>query len=293
MSLIRTITKWLLSIALAAAALFVGYRLWNYYEDEPWTRDARVRADVADVAPDVSGIVDSVNVKDNQLVRKGDVLFLIDKKRFQIARERAADVLKQLDVEIAQERKENTRNRRLDDLVSNEAREESQTKLDQELAVRDEAQTTLEEADLNLTRSVVRTPINGVVTNIELQPGDYASTGKPVFAILATDSVRVEGYFEETKLAHIHIGDRARISLMGDDRLFDGHVESIAAGVEDHDRVNSTRFLANINPTFNWVRLAQRIPVRISVDRSPPGLALLSGRTATVEVLLSHPGHAR
>jgi len=292
MTLIRTAIRWLLSIALAAAAIYVGYKLWTYYEKEPWTRDARVRADVADVAPDVSGIVESVGVKDNQVVRKGDVLFMIDKQRFEIAKKRATDVLRQLDVEIAQARKENTRNKRLDDLVANEAREESQTKLDQEMAVRDQAQTALEEAELNLTRSVVRAPINGVVTNIELQPGDYALTGKPVFAILATDSVRVEGYFEETKLRNIHIGDRAEISLMGDDRVLDGHVESIAAGVEDHDRVNSTRFLANINPTFNWVRLAQRIPVRISVDRSPSGLALLSGRTATVKVLSSSAGHA-
>jgi RND family efflux transporter MFP subunit len=285
MSILKTTIRWVLSVGIFVLAAIVGHRLWVYYNSEPWTRDARVRADVAEIAPDVSGLVDTVNVIDNQTVKVGDVLFTIDKRRFEIAKSRAIDAVNQLNVEIAQARRENLRNKHLDDLVSDEGREESQAKLDQEIAARDQAQTALEEAELNLTRSEVKSPIDGIVTNIELQPGDYATTGKPEFAILATDSVRIEGYFEETKLRDIRVGDRAKMSLMGDNRVFYGRVESIAAGVEDHDRASSSRFLANINPTFNWVRLAQRIPVRIKVDQKPADLALLSGRTATVRIL--------
>jgi RND family efflux transporter MFP subunit len=255
MSILKTTIRWVLSVGIFVLAAIVGHRLWVYYNSEPWTRDARVRADVAEIAPDVSGLVDTVNVIDNQTVKVGDVLFTIDKRRFEIAKSRAIDAVNQLNVEIAQARRENLRNKHLDDLVSDEGREESQAKLDQEIAARDQAQTALEEAELNLTRSEVKSPIDGIITNIELQPGDYATTGKPEFAILATDSVRIEGYFEETKLRDIH------------------------------DRASSSRFLANINPTFNWVRLAQRIPVRIKVDQKPADLALLSGRTATVRIL--------
>ncbi|MHA6202985.1 efflux RND transporter periplasmic adaptor subunit [Dyella soli] len=285
MTFYKQVVRRLFTLLVIAAAATVSFHLWRYYTRTPWTRDARVRADVATIAPDVSGLVDTVNVHDNQFVSKGDVLFTIDRRRFEIARSRAIAAIQQIDAEILLARRENGRNQRLGNLVSDEAREESQTKLDQEMAARSQAQAVLDEAELNLDRSVVTTPISGIVTNIELQPGDYATTGRPEFAVLATDSLRVEGYFEETKLRGIHPGDQARISLMGDDRVISGHVESIAIGVEDRDRASSARFLANINPTFNWVRLAQRIPVRIKLDQLPRDTALISGRTATVEVL--------
>ena len=282
---IRLIFRWLLTGLLIVAALFAGYTLWRYYNRDPWTRDGRVRADTAQIAPDVSGLVATVDVHDNEVIQRGDILFTIDRSRFELAKDRAEANVKQLDVEIAESRRENLRNVHLGDLVSDETRQQSQTRLDQQLADRAQAIAALDEAKLNLVRTQVRTPIDGVVTNIELQPGDYATAGRPEFALIALNSLRVEGYFEETKLGRIHVGDRAEVTLMGDNRVISGHVESIAAGVEDHDRADSARLLANINPTFNWVRLAQRIPVRVKVDNLPKGLALVAGRTATVRIL--------
>ncbi|MES1147584.1 MAG: HlyD family efflux transporter periplasmic adaptor subunit, partial [Bradyrhizobium guangdongense] len=130
----------------------------------------------------------------------------------------------------------------------------------------------------------VRASVNGSITNMDLRPGTYVSAGKGVMALVDTDTLRVEGYFEETKLSRIHVGDPVSIRLMGDNTRLTGRVESIAAGIEDRDRTAGSNLLANVNPTFNWVRLAQRVPVRIKLDDVPPDIALVSGRTATVEV---------
>jgi multidrug resistance efflux pump len=153
-------------------------------------------------------------------------------------------------------------------------------------AAYDQAVADRDLAKLNLERSDVRASVNGTITNMDLRPGTYVTAGKGVMALVDTDTLRVEGYFEETKLSRIHIGDPVSISLMGDNTRLTGHVESIAAGIEDRDRTAGTNLLANVNPTFNWVRLAQRVPVRIALDNVPPNTVLVSGRTATVEI---HP----
>jgi multidrug resistance efflux pump len=126
--------------------------------------------------------------------------------------------------------------------------------------------------------------VDGIVTNVLLEPGDYVMTGKGVMALVDSATLRIEGYFEETKLSKIHPGDHVRIRLMGEARELTGHVESIAAGIADRERADSPDLLANVNPTFNWVRLAQRVPVRVKPDKVPPGVQLILGRTATVSV---------
>lgn len=120
-------------------------------------------------------------------------------------------------------------------------------------------------------------PVNGIVTNFDLLPGRYVNAGAAVFALLGSDTFRVEGYFEETKLRRIRIGEDATVKLIGDPRLLSGHVESIANGIEDQNRSTSSNLLASVNPTFSWVRLAQRIPVRIKLDNVPPDLLLAAG----------------
>jgi multidrug resistance efflux pump len=144
-------------------------------------------------------------------------------------------------------------------------------------------------ADLNLRRTVVTSPVDGTVTNVALEPGDYVTTGKGVMALVDSSTIRIEGYFEETKLPKIHIGDRVVVRLMGESRDLTGHVQSIAAGIADRERTDSADLLANINPTFNWVRLAQRVPVRVKPDSVPAGMELVIGRTATVTI---EPGTA-
>ena len=148
----------------------------------------------------------------------------------------------------------------------------------------DQAVADLGLAKLNLERSEVRASVNGVVTNMELRPGTYLTPGKGVMALLDLDTLRVEGYFEETKLPRIQLGDAVNVRPMGGDRTLRGSVESIAAGIEDRDRSAGATLLANVNPTFNWVRLAQRVPVRIALDRAERN-ELVAGATATVEVI--------
>ena len=267
------------------AAIAVGYRLWVYYMVEPWTRDGRVRADVVVVAPDVSGFVTEVLVRDNEAVRRGDVLFRIDRARFELALRQAEAVVAGRRASLDQATLDLKRYRALTtDAVSQQKQDEvkatqlvAQASYDQAVADRDVAK-------LNLDRSDVRASVNGSITNMDLRPGTYVSAGKGVMALVDTDTLRVEGYFEETKLSRIHVGDPVSIRLMGDNTRLTGRVESIAAGIEDRDRTAGSNLLANVNPTFNWVRLAQRVPVRIKLDDVPPDIALVSGRTATVEV---------
>jgi multidrug resistance efflux pump len=274
---------------MVLAALWTGYKLWDYYMDAPWTRDGHVRADVVPVAPDVSGFVSEVLVRDNQQVQRGDVLFRIDRARYGIALEQADAVLAArratLDNAEADLKRysaltpgEVVSRQRLDQVVATQAT----AKANYDQAVADRAL-----AQLNLERSEVHASVGGTVTNMELRPGTYLAPGKGVMALLDTDTLHVQGYFEETKLQRIHIGDPVNLRLMGSDHALRGRVESIAAGIEDRDRSNGSTLLANVNPTFNWVRLAQRVPVRIALDRADERNELVAGATATVEVLKS------
>jgi RND family efflux transporter MFP subunit len=269
-----------------AAALAVGSYLWAYYVDAPWTRDGRVRADVVTVAPDVSGFVTEILVKDNQKVKRGDVIFRIDRVRFALALQQAEAVvagrramLDQADADL----------RRYRELTANVV---SQQKLEQVLAAQLQAKASYDlgiadqaVAQLNLDRSEVHAPVNGSISNMDLRPGTYVSAGKGIVALVDADSLHVDGYFEETKLPRIHVGDAVSIRLMGDSAQLTGHVESIAAGIEDRDRAAGSNLLANVTPTFSWVRLAQRVPVRIALDSIPATATLVAGRTATVEIL--------
>lgn len=282
---IQTIGRVALTLALVGAALFVGHLTWDHYREAPWTRDGRVRADVIQVAPDVSGLVEQVAVRDNQPVSKGDVLFTIDRARQQLALAQADATVQGLRVQIEQARRENRRNVTLGDLVPAELREQGSTKVDQLRASLAQASAALDTARLNLVRTEVRAPVDGWVTNLDLRPGAYATAGRPVFALVDRQSLHVQGYFEETKLGRIAVGAPVRVRLIGETQWLEGHVDSIAAAIEDRERGGSSSLLANVNPTFNWVRLAQRIPVRVQLDQVPQDARLIAGRTATVEVV--------
>jgi len=275
----------LLTLVLVLVAVLAGWELWSYYMLEPWTRDGRVRADVVKVAADVSGLVSDVFVHDNEKVSKGQQLFRIDKRRFQYALEQAkADVASQ-QATLDQAKRDLARSKSLSDVaITRQQVERAQQATDEAQAKLDAANAALDVARLNLERSTVVAPVNGIVTNFDLLPGRYVNVGTPVFALIDSDSFRVEGYFEETKLRRIRVGEAATVKLIGDSRVLSGHVESIAYGIEDQNRSTSSELLASVNPTFSWVRLAQRIPVRIKLDAVPPDLLLVAGRTATVSI---------
>ncbi|ARP86428.1 efflux RND transporter periplasmic adaptor subunit [Bordetella genomosp. 9] len=276
--------RFAVTVILVVAAAYAGWRLWSHYELEPWTRDGRVKAYVVQVAPDVSGLVTAVPVHDNQDVKAGDVLFEIDRARFQLAFEQAKAAVESQTVALAQANRDARRNRELGQLVSAEVREQSQTRVEQAQAALAQAKVALDVARLNLERSRVVAATDGRVTNLDLRVGAYATAGRGVMALVDANSFYVEGYFEETKLPRIHEGDPVTVALMGEPRVLRGHVESIAMGIADRDRSTAANMLPNVNPNFNWVRLAQRIPVRVHIDEVPQGVRLVAGQTATVSV---------
>lgn len=275
----------LVTLIAAAAALYVGVQLWRHYEVEPWTRDGRVKAYVVQVAPDVTGQVTRVYVHDNEQVKAGAPLFELDRARFALALRQSEAQVTAAQAALGQTARENQRNTELDDLVSQETREQGQTRGDQARAALAQAIVNRDMARLNLARTQVTAAVDGTVTNLDLREGSYASAARPVMALVDSSSFYVEGYFEETKLPRIALGDRVDITLMGTQAPIHGHVESIATGIADRDRAMGANMLPTVNPTFNWVRLAQRIPVRIALDPVPAGVRLVAGLTATVKVL--------
>ncbi len=280
------------SIVTAIAVLCavgVSTLLWRYYEVYPHTPDGRVQADIVPVTPDVSGLVTAIYVADNQTVRAGTPLFRIDVQRYRLEAEQAKANLDAKQALLAQARREAGRNGSLGDLVTEETLEQSRSKVEELSAQVAQARSALSVAQLNLERTTVCASVNGKVTNFSLKPGCYAVAGHPVFALIDLDSFHIDGYFEETKLLRIRPGDKADIQLMGDSHVIRGHVQSIAGGIEDRDRSMGSSLLANVNPSFSWVRLAQRIPVRIAFDRVPDPALLVIGRTASVEVHHSRP----
>jgi len=281
-----------LTLVIVAVALIAGRWLWAYYEEAPWARDGRVRADVVTIAPDVSGLVTEVAVRDNQTVKRGDVLFRIDPDRFELALAQTDAAMASRKAQMDEAAREANRYERLNEIaVSKEVQEQRQTNADATAAAFRQAVADRAVAELNLRRAVVTSPVDGTVTNVQLEPGDYVSTGKAVMALVDSATLRIEGYFEETKLPKIHKGDPVQVRLMGESRPLTGHVESIATGIADRERTDSPDLLANINPTFNWVRLAQRVPVRVKPDVVPPGVELVVGRTATVTVESGNEAH--
>ncbi|MBV9633250.1 MAG: efflux RND transporter periplasmic adaptor subunit [Methylobacteriaceae bacterium] len=281
----KKLARVILTLAIVAAGCVGGYELWNYYMLSPWTRDARVQADVVDIAPDVSGFVSELRVKDNQFVRKGDVLFILDRERYArgLATAQAAVAARKATMEDAEQRA--GRMARLTNLsVSDEARQSAVLNAKAAEAAYQEALADLSTAQLNLDRTTIYAPVNGYVTNLTVDVGQYATVGARVLALIDSDSYRVTGYFEETKIPSVPPGKQVEIYLMSGGAPLRGHVVSISRGVTDRDNPSGPDLLANATPTFEWVRLAQRIPVRIDIDNVPEGTFISSGMTATVVV---------
>ena len=272
------------TIVIVVLAVFVALWLWRHYERSPWTRDGRVRADVVRVTPDINGLVTEVDVRDNQPVRAGDLLFVIDKPRYSLAVTQADAAVASARATLAQARREAQRDLALGDLVAAEAHEQNVARVATAQAALAQAITSREAARLNLARTRVTASVTGTVTNLDLHPGDYVAAGQQALALIDRDSLRVEGYFEETKLPLIRIGAPVTVHLMGEPRPLKGRVESIASGINDATRSNAGNLLPTVEPTFSWVRLAQRIPVRIKLIDVPPEIRLISGRTATVDI---------
>jgi multidrug resistance efflux pump len=284
MPLLRTLIRVILTLAVVSLAIVLGVTLWNTYMIAPWTRDGRVRVYVVDVAPEVSGTVVQVPVVDNQFVHKGDPLYVLDPVRFRLAIREAQARLDGALEDLALKRNDAKRRMGLGGIVSAEEQEVFNSNVATQVAAVDAARAALDVAKLNLQRSVLYSPVNGFITNLNLRVGDYASAGQARLAVIDSDSFWVYGYFEETKMWGVHVGDVARVKLMGYKQIIPGHVVSIARGINDTNGNPDKLGLQDVNPIFTWVRLAQRIPVRVHLDYVPEGVTLAAGMTATITV---------
>ncbi|EKT4466469.1 HlyD family secretion protein [Pseudomonas putida] len=280
-----TLGRVVLTLLVVTFAAVLVWQMVVYYMFAPWTRDGHIRADVIQIAPDVSGLIQKVEVRDNQMIKRGDVLFTIDQDRFTLALRQAKATLAERQETLAQASREARRNRKLGNLVAAEQLEESQSREARARSAVNEAQVAVDTAQLNLDRSVVRSPVDGYLNDRAPRAHEFVTAGRPVLSVVDSASYHVDGYFEETKLSGIHIGDAVDIRVMGDNTRLRGHVQSMAAGIEDRDRSSGANLLPNVNPAFSWVRLAQRIPVRIAFDDVPEDFRMIAGRTATVSII--------
>ncbi|MCO8167383.1 efflux RND transporter periplasmic adaptor subunit [Pseudomonas sp. 21LCFQ02] len=282
---ILTLGRVVLTLIVVALASVLVWRMVMYYMFAPWTRDGHIRADIVQIAPDVSGLIQQVQVRDNQQVSKGQVLFSIDQDRFKLALRQAQATAAERQETWQQAQRENRRNRSLGNLVSREQLEESQSKEARALSALNEARVSVDAAQLNLDRSVIRSPVDGYLNDRAPRPHEFVTAGRPVLSLVDAASYHIDGYFEETKLDGIHIGSKVDIRVVGDNARLTGHVVSMVAAIEDRDRTSSSNLLPNVNPAFSWVRLAQRIPVRIAFDQVPENFRMIAGRTATVSII--------
>lgn len=274
-----------ITLAMVAAAIFAGSWIWQHYMYSPWTRDARVRADVVTIAPDVSGWVLELRVRDNQQVKAGDLLMTIDRDRYQAAVEKAQAVVDIRRQQLSLREHEALRRSRLGaKAISAELLDNAKISAEMARGEYREAQADLRIAELNLARSEVRAPRDGQVTNLVLAQGNYVKAGQAVMALVDTQSFYVQAYFEETKLPRIQVGAPVEVWLMGGTDEIRGEVESISRGITDRNASPDGQLLADVEPTFNWVRLAQRIPVRIKLTSLPEDIALSAGMTASVRL---------
>lgn len=280
----RSVIRVLLTLIVLALAIGLGRTMWDIYVLAPWTRDGRVRVYVVDTAPEVSGTVVSVPVVDNQFVHRGDPLFVLDPVRFRLEIDAARARLAGAEEDLKLRTSDAKRRMGLGGIVSAEEQEDYNSSMETQRAKVNEAKAALNTALLNLQRSTVYSSVDGYVTNLNLRAGDYAHAGAVGLAVIDADSYWINGYFEETKMHGVHVGDFARVKLMGYQQILPGHVVSIGRGIHDPNGAWDKLGLPDVNPIFTWVRLAQRIPVRIELDNVPPEITLSAGMTATVTI---------
>jgi p-hydroxybenzoic acid efflux pump subunit AaeA len=281
-TLTRKISRTAITLILVVLAFIAIFHAWVYYTESPWTRDARFSADVVAIAPDVAGLITEVNVKDNQLVRKNQVLFTIDQPRYQKALEEAEADVAYYQVLAAEKRREAGRRNQLGTMaMSREEIEQANNILqtvEHQLA---KAQATRDLARLDLDRTVIRAPADGWVTNLNVYTGEFITRGSTAVALVKKESFYVIAYMEETKLEGVRPGYRAEITPLGSTKVIRGTVDSIAAGVTNASSSSDAKGMATIDSNLEWVRLAQRVPVRIRLDAQQDNL-WPAGTTATV-----------
>lgn len=283
----QRLMRFVFTVAVITAAVMAGVWLWRYYMYTPWTRDARVRADIVTITPDVSGWVENFNANDKRIVHKGDVLFTVDLARYELTLAQAQAAAEKARAAWDLSQHSAVRRSQLGQLaISQEARDSANLTAAEAKAAYDAAQVAVSSAQLDVSRARYAAPFDGQIVNLQLHPGDYVTRGSAKISLIRDGSYYLTGYFEETKLAGIAVGDPVDIHLMASNRSVKGHVSAIGRGISNSNLTPGSDLLPNVSPSFTWVRLAQRIPVDVAFDEPPTDVALSAGMTATLHV---HP----
>nr|WP_249215950.1 p-hydroxybenzoic acid efflux pump subunit AaeA [Citrobacter sp. JGM124] len=282
--MVKNITRPAITVVLVILACIAIFRAWAFYTESPWTRDARFSADIVAIAPDVSGLISEVNVRDNQLVKKDQVLFIIDRERYQKALTEAQADVDYYQALVSEKRREAGRRNSLgSNAISREEIDQSNNVLQTAVHQLSKSEALRDVADLDLQRTVIRAPADGWVTNLNVHTGEFITRGSTAVALVKQDSFYIQAYMEETKLEGIRPGYRVQITPLGSNQILHGTVDSISAGVANPSSTNDAKGIASIDSNLEWVRLAQRVPVRIHLDEQP-GIIYPAGTTATVVV---------
>lgn len=282
---IRSAGRHLATLGIALVAVLISVATWQHYVTAPWTRNGSVRVQVANVAPQVAGKIVELRVTDNQFVHKGDILYVIDPFDFEVAVRVGKALVDQRAADLVVKRAEFDRRQHLSDLATSPEEQQIYAgNAAQAKAAYEAAAHQLAQAELNLKRTSVVSPVDGYVTNLLLRAGDYAVTGVSNISVIDSNSFWIDGYFEETKMARVCVGDRAEAQLIGYPKPILGHVKTVTRGVSVSNAAAGTQGLPNVDPIYTWVRLAQRVPVRLAIDTVPPDVPLVSGMTATVTI---------
>ncbi|MBV4367029.1 p-hydroxybenzoic acid efflux pump subunit AaeA [Erwinia sp. BNK-24-b] len=283
-ALTRKISRFAITLILVAIAVVGIFHVWVYYTESPWTRDAKFTADVVAIAPDVSGLITDVRVRDNQLVKKDQVLFVVDQPRYQQALNEAEADVAYYQALVSEKRREASRRNQLGvSAMSREAIEQSNNDYQTSEHQLAKAVATRDTAKLDLERTVVKAPADGWITNLNVYRGEFITRGSTAVALVQQHTFYVLAYMEETKLEGVRPGYRVEITPLGSNRVLHGTVDSVAAGVTNSSSSIDSKGMATIDSNLEWVRLAQRVPVRIHLDQQPGNL-YPSGTTATVIV---------
>src|SRR5712692_7721585 len=244
---------------LVAAALIAARHGWLIYMTSPWTRNGMVRVQVANVAPQISGQIVELRTHDNEHVHKGDVLYVIEKFDFEVALDNAKATILNREADLAVKKAQNVRRAALTTLsTSIEEKQVFDGNAKMAETAYASAKAALSQAEINLQRTEVRSPVDGYVTNLLMRVGDFARAGTPNLSVIDEHSYWIDAYFEETKLANIHVGDLVEATRLGYQTPINGSIEPITSGISAATAASSTQGLPPAAPPFTWVRLAQR-----------------------------------
>jgi len=295
---VKTYQKYLLTGAVVLIAAILVIFKYRDYVTNPWTRNGQVSAQVVQIAPRVTGPIVNLPIEDNQLVKRGDLLFEIDPRTFQAAVNQSRAELRSakvraLNAKEEAQRAERIRIRNPGAMSKQELETKQNNQRDAEASVL-KFEAELEQAKLNLEFTLVKAPVDGYVTNLNLRLGSQAVANQPALALVDINSFWIYGFFKENAIANIKKGDRAIVTLMTyPDRPLEGWVESLGWGIAQEDGSTGYNLLPNIRPTFEWIRLAQRIPVSIHLVNVPEEIKLRVGTTCSVLVMTGTSGSGK